>query len=155
MQLILPDGTRYPGKGRLNFAATAFDTKLGTMQLRAEFDNSKEQLLPGQFVRVELTAGARENVFLVPQSAVMQTEKSFLVFVVDADGKAALRDVKLGEWVGSDWIVLSGLAAGDRVVVDNLLKVRPGATVTPHAPAATPGAEGKAAAADKTAPPAK
>ncbi len=91
VQLILPDGTRYP-KGRLNFAATAIDTKLGTQQLRAEFDNAKQQLLPGQFVRVELTAGERDNVFLVPQSAVMQTEKSFLVFVVDAENKAALRD---------------------------------------------------------------
>jgi membrane fusion protein, multidrug efflux system len=154
VQVILPDGTRYPVKGRLNFAATAFDTKLGTMQLRAEFDNAKEQLLPGQFVRVELTAGARDNVFLVPQLAVMQTEKSFLVFVVDAEGKAALREVKMGEWVGSDWIVLSGLNAGDRVVVDNLLKVRPGAAVTPNAPAAA-GTDAKTPTADKSAPPAK
>lgn len=153
VQLILPDGTRFPNRGRLNFAATAFDTKLGTMQLRAEFDNAREQLLPGQFVRVELTAGVRENVFLVPQSAVMQTEKSFLVFVVDAEGKAALREVKMGEWVGSDWIVLSGLTNGDRVVVDNLLKVRPGAMVTQNPPAAA-SPESKAAA-DKPAPPAK
>jgi membrane fusion protein (multidrug efflux system) len=152
VQLILPDGTRYPNRGRLNFAATAFDTKLGTMQLRAEFDNAKEQLLPGQFVRVELTAGARENVFLVPQSAVMQTEKSFMVFIVDADGKAALRDVKMGEWIGSDWIVLSGLSAGDRVVVDNLLKVRPGAMVTQNAPVPAAAASESKAAADKAAP---
>jgi membrane fusion protein, multidrug efflux system len=155
VQVILPDGTRYPGKGRLNFAATAFDTKLGTMQLRAEFDNVKEQLLPGQFVRVELTAGARDNVFLVPQSAVMQTEKSFLVFVVDGEGKAALREIKMGEWVGSDWIVLSGLANGDRVIVDNLLNVRPGAAVTQNAPAAAAAPPEGKADADKSAAPAK
>ena len=156
VQLILPDGTPYPVKGRLNFAATAIDTRLGTLQLRAEFDNAKQQLLPGQFVGVRITAGTRDNVFLVPQAAVMQTEKSFLVFVVDAENKAALRTLKMGDWVGSDWMVLSGLAAGDRVIVDNLLKVRPGAPVTPNAAAAAapaPPEPGAAApAATPTAP---
>jgi membrane fusion protein, multidrug efflux system len=156
VQLMLPDGTRFPGKGRLNFAATAIDTRLGTLQLRAEFDNARELLLPGQFVRVQITAGARDGVFLVPQSAVMQTEKAYLVFVVDPEGKAALRTLEMGEWVGSDWMVLSGLKAGDRIIVDNLLKVRPGAAVTPNAPAATPpNPAGGAPAADKSAPPAK
>ncbi len=159
VQLLLPDGTRYPGKGRLNFTATAIDTKLGTQQLRAEFENAKQQLLPGQFVRVQITAGARENIFLVPQAAVMQTEKSFLVFVVDAENKAALRTVQMGDWVGADWMVLSGLNAGDRIIVDNLLKVRPGSPVTPNAPAAAApaaaGAEAKAPGADKPATPAK
>ena len=133
VQLILADQSRYAAKGRLNFAATAIDTKLGTQQLRAEFDNPKQQLLPGQFVRVQITAGARDNVFLVPQTAVMQTESGYLVFVVGAEDKAALRPVKLGEWVGSDWTVLSGLNSGDRVIVDNLLKVRPGAQMAPSA----------------------
>ena len=122
-----PDGSTFPGKGRLNFTATAIDTRLGTQQLRAEFDNASQQLLPGQFVRVQITAGARDNVFLVPQAAVMQTEKDFLVFVVDAENKATLRPVKVGDWVGANWTILSGLNAGDRVIVDNLLKVRPGA----------------------------
>jgi membrane fusion protein (multidrug efflux system) len=135
LQLILADGSRYPGHGRLNFAATAIDLKLGTQQLRAEFDNPEQRLLPGEFVRLQITAGTRDDVFLVPQPAVMQTEKAFLVFVVDAQNKAELRPVQMGEWVGSDWTVLSGLKAGDRVIVDNLLKVRPGAVVTPNAPA--------------------
>jgi membrane fusion protein (multidrug efflux system) len=157
VRLILPDGSTYPGKGRLNFTATAFDLKLGTQQLRAEFDNPRQQLLPGQFVRVQITAGARDNVFLVPQSAVMQTEKTFLVFVVDAGNNATLRPVQMGEWVGSDWTVLSGLNAGDRVIVDNLLKVRPGAAVTPNAPAAAaPNVpDARAPAADKATPAAK
>jgi membrane fusion protein, multidrug efflux system len=159
VQLILPDGSPYPARGRLNFAATAIDTRLGTQQLRAEFDNAKQQLLPGQFVRVRITAGARDNVVLVPQAAVMQTEKSFLVFVVDAENKAALRTVQMGDWVGSDWMVLSGLGAGDRVIVDNLLKVRPGAPVTPNAPAAiapaTAAPDAKTPAAGTPAPPAK
>jgi membrane fusion protein (multidrug efflux system) len=134
VQVLFADGTPYEGKGQLNFAATAIDTKLGTQQLRAEFANPREQLLPGQFVNVVINAGERDNVFLVPQPAVVQTEKSSLVFVVDAEGKAQARPVQMGDWVGSDWTVLSGLNAGDRVIIDNLLKVRPGAPVT-EAPA--------------------
>ena len=138
VKLILPDGTRYPGKGRLNFAATQIDTRLGTQQLRAEFDNAKGQLLPGQFVRAQLIAGQRDKVFLVPQTAVMQAEAGYMLFVLDTEGKAALRPVQLGDWIGSDWVVLGGLAAGDRVIVDNLLKLRPGAVVSPLAPPMAP-----------------
>jgi membrane fusion protein (multidrug efflux system) len=135
MELLLPDGSPYPLKGRLNFAASAIDTRLGTQQLRAEFDNPRQQLLPGQFVTVRITAGERDKVFLVPQTAVVQTEKGNLVFIVDADGKAQARPVKTGDWIGRDWTILSGLNAGDKVVVDNLLKLQPGAPVT-EAPAA-------------------
>ncbi|TMH53677.1 MAG: efflux RND transporter periplasmic adaptor subunit [Betaproteobacteria bacterium] len=136
VQLVFPDGSTYPTRGRLNFAATALDARLGTQQLRAEFDNPREQLLPGQFVTVRITAGERDNVFLVPQAAVVQTEKAYLVFVVDAEGKAQARPVKTGDWIGSDWVIMSGLNTGDRVIVDNLLKVRPGVPVT-EAPAAS------------------
>jgi len=142
VRLIFPDGSSYPLKGRLNFAATQIDPRLATQELRAEFGNPRVQLLPGQFVRVRVVAGERENVFLVPQTAVIQTEKSFLVFTLDKDNKAAARPVQVGDWVGSDWMILSGLNPGDRVVLDNLLKLRPGAAVSPQAPA-----ESKAAAA--------
>jgi membrane fusion protein, multidrug efflux system len=137
VQLVLPDGALYPSKGRLNFAATAIDTRLGTQQLRAEFDNPRQQLLPGQFVTVRIAAGQRDNVFLVPQTAVIQTEKEYLVFVIDADGKAQARPVKTGDWVGTQWTITSGLNAGDRVIVDNLLRIQPGVAVTeaPQAPA--------------------
>lgn len=149
IELLLPDGSVYPLKGRLNFAASAIDTRLGTQQLRAEFDNPRQQLLPGQFATVRITAGERDKVFLVPQAAVVQTEKGNLVFVVDAQGNAQARPVKTGDWIGADWTILSGLNAGDRVVVDNLLKVQPGSAVTEAPPAAgaatpdTPGAPAK------------
>lgn len=136
LKLALPDGKPYDGRGRLNFTATQIDTRLATQQLRAEFDNPRQQLLPGQFVRVQLVAGERDNVFLVPQPAVLQTEKGALVFVVDPEGKAALRPVQLGSWVGTDWMILGGLKAGDRVIADNLLKIRPGTPVTAAAPPA-------------------
>ena len=148
VNLILPDGSRYSGKGRLNFTATQIDTRLGTQQLRAEFDNAKGQLLPGQFVRAQLVAGQRENVFLVPQTAVMEAEAGYMLFVLDKEGKAALRPVQMGDWTGSDWMVLGGLAAGDRVIVDNLLKLRPGVLVSPLAP-------GQGKPADSGAAPAK
>jgi len=135
VSLTLPDGLRYPGKGRVNFAAMQIDPRLGTQQLRAQFDNPKSQLLPGQFVRVQLVAGYRDKVFLVPQTAVMQAEQGRFVFVLDKDSKVATRPVQTGDWVGEDWIILGGLAAGDRVIVDNLLKLRPGALVSPQAAA--------------------
>jgi membrane fusion protein (multidrug efflux system) len=140
VSLVLPDGSVYPTRGRLNFAATAIDPTIGTQQLRAEFDNPNQVLLPGQFVRVRITAGERTNVFLVPQDAVIQTEKGSLVFVVGPDGKAAPRPIVPGVWYGTEWEILQGLHAGDRVIVDNLLKVRPGAPVTaaPGAPRGGP-----------------
>jgi len=151
--LVLGDGSVYPQKGRLNFAATAIDPNLGTQQLRAEFDNPREVLLPGQFVRVRITAGQRDNVFLVPQEAVVQTEKTRLVFVVGPDGKAQARPVVPGEWFGREWAILQGLNAGDQVIADNLLKVRPGAPVTILAgvPAPAAGAAGGSSATGTTA----
>jgi len=143
--LVLPDGSLYPTKGRLNFAATAIDTRLGTQQLRAEFDNLREQLLPGQFVTVRIAAGQRDNVFLVPQTAVIQTEKQNLLFVVDAQGKAQARPVKTGDWIDADWVITSGLQAGDRVIVDNLLKVQPGTAVVEAPPATASGAAARTA----------
>ncbi|MSQ71005.1 MAG: efflux RND transporter periplasmic adaptor subunit [Betaproteobacteria bacterium] len=129
VRLTLPDGSLYEGKGRINFAATQIDPRIGTRQVRAEFDNARQRLLPGQFVRVQVTAGQRDHVFLVPQTAVLQTEKGYFVFVLGPDSKAALRPVRTGAWVGKDWSILDGLNAGDRVVVDNLQKLQPGATV--------------------------
>ncbi len=131
IRLVLPDGSIYPVTGHLNFTASQIDPKLATMQLRAEFPNGKSGLLPGQFVRVQLVAGKRDNVFLVPQIAVTQTETGYLLFVLDKEGKAQLRPVKVGDWVGKDWTILEGLAQGDKVVVDNLMKLRPGAAVAP------------------------
>jgi membrane fusion protein (multidrug efflux system) len=148
VSIVLPNGSVYPQKGRLNFAATAIDPAIGTQQLRAEFDNPKQALLPGQFVRVRITAGERSNVFLVPQDAVLQTEKGSLVFVVGPDGKAMARPVEPGVWFGNEWEILRGLRAGDRVIVDNLLKVRPGVPETPAPASAAQPSPGGASTTD-------
>lgn len=140
VELILPDGSVYPQKGKLNFLASTIDTTLGTQQLRAEFPNADSRLLPGQFVRARLLTGDREGVFLVPQSAVIQTEQAKLVMVATAENKVAPRPVQAGEWRGRDWVILGGLKAGDKVIVDNLMKLRPDMPVAPHAPGEQPGA---------------
>ncbi|MDD5329063.1 MAG: efflux RND transporter periplasmic adaptor subunit [Sulfuricella sp.] len=138
VEVVLPDGSTYPVKGRLNFAGSQIDPKLGTLQLRAEFANADGRVLPGQFVRARLTVGQRDSVFLVPQAAVAQSDQGRVVFVANGENKVEPRPVKTGEWQGKDWVVLGGLKAGDRVIVDNLLKLRPGAPVAPHKPGEKP-----------------
>ncbi len=140
VELVMGNGQKYDKPGKLNFLATNIDTTLGTQALRAEFDNPDGLLLPGQFVRVRLLTGERDGAFLVPQSAVLQTEQGTLVMTVGAENKVAPRPVKAGEWYGKDWVILGGLNAGDKVIVDNLIKLRPGVPVAPHPPA-VPGAE--------------
>ena len=152
VQLVLADGSVYEKPGRINFLASNIDTTLGTQGLRAEFDNPEQRLLPGQFVRVRLLTGERDGVFLVPQSAVIQTEKATLVMTAGDDSKVAPRPVQAGEWHGKDWVILGGLKAGDKVIVDNLMKLKPGAPVAPHAPGAQPGGPGAAPAKDAAAP---
>lgn len=132
VELIMPDGKDYPELGKLNFAASQIDPLLGTQQLRATFENADQQLLPGQFVRARVTTGEFSGVFLVPQIAVMSSELGKFVFVVNEKSEATVRPVKVGDWVGTDWIILEGLNAGDRVIVDNLIKLRPGVPVAPN-----------------------
>ena len=148
VQLVQANGAIYGKPGKLNFLASNIDTTLGTQALRAEFSNPDSQLLPGQFVRIRLLTGERDGVFLVPQSAVLQTEQGALLMLAGADNKVAPRPVQAGEWLGKDWVILGGLKAGDKVIVDNLMKLRPGAPVAPHPPA-VPGAQAPAPAPAK------
>lgn len=131
VELVMANGEKYEKPGKVNFLATNIDTTLGTQALRAEFDNAGGQLLPGQFVRVRLLTGERDGVYLVPQSAVLQTEQGTLVMTAGPENKVAPRPVKAGEWYGKDWVILGGLNAGDKVIIDNLIKLRPGAPVDP------------------------
>lgn len=150
------DGSVNAKDGRLNFTGSTIDPKLGTVQLRAEFPNAGLKWLPGQFVKVQILAGEQE-AFLVPQSAVVQTEQARMVWVADSGGKAGMRAVQTANWIGSNWIVTGGLKPGDAVIVDNLMKLRPGAPVEAReAGAATePGAAGTPQAARAPGSPAK
>jgi membrane fusion protein (multidrug efflux system) len=139
VELILPDGSVYPQRGTINYLASTIDPMLGTQQLRAEFPNADSRLMPGQFVRARLLLGEREGMFLVPQAAVLQTDKGRLVMLADADNKVTPRPVQTAEWRGKDWVISGGLTAGDKVIVDNLMKLRPGMVVAPQAPGAPAG----------------
>ena len=125
------NGNAQAQDGRLNFTGSTVDPKLGTVQLRAEFPNADLTWLPGQFVKVRIVAGS-QDAFLVPQSAVVQSEQSHLVWLVGADGKAVQRQVQTANWFGSDWIITAGLSPGDLVIVDSLMKLKPGTSVTPR-----------------------
>ncbi|MGD9944079.1 MAG: efflux RND transporter periplasmic adaptor subunit [Burkholderiaceae bacterium] len=131
VQLTLADGRAYERLGRLNFTGSAVDAKLGTVQLRAEFANPNLALLPGQYVKARLEIG-RRDAFVVPQTAVLQTDRGRQVWVIGPDDKAALRSVQTAGWVGQDWVVSDGLQPGDRVAIDNLLRLRAGAAVQPQ-----------------------
>jgi membrane fusion protein (multidrug efflux system) len=130
--LILPNGKEYVAKGQLNFAASGIDPQLGTQQLRATFENADKSLLPGQFVRIRVTTGKQDGVFLVPQVAVLTNDQGKFVYVANDKNEVVVKPIVVGNWVGNDWVVLSGLNVGDKVVVDNVIKLRPGANVAPH-----------------------
>ena len=147
VQLLGDDG-KVQAEGRLNFSGSTVDARSGAVQLRAEFSNPGQRLMPGQFLKVRVLAGER-SAMRVPQAAVLQAEQSRMVMTVGPDDKAVPKPVQVGGWVEGDVIVTSGLAEGDRVVVDNLIKVRPGAPLQPHAPGAAPAPPGPAAPDDK------
>jgi len=127
-ELILPSGEVYPHRGKLDFTASTINPQLGTVQFRAEFPNEERRILPGEFVRVRVLVGEQEGVYLVPQIAVMQSAEGAFVYVV-REGRATIQPVQTGEWQGQDWIIQGGLKPGDQVIVNNLIKIRPGAPV--------------------------
>ncbi|MBP6366668.1 MAG: efflux RND transporter periplasmic adaptor subunit [Nitrosomonas sp.] len=131
VKMILPDGSEYQQEGKINFAASKIDPLLATQQLRATFENTDQRILPGQFVRIRVTAGESRTVYLVPQIAIMTSDLSRYVYVINEHNAVMQRPVSVGDWIGKDWIILDGLNAGDRVVVDNLIKLTPGKPVAP------------------------
>ena len=145
----LADGSTLPRKGHINFADTRINTQTGTYETRAEFANPDNALRSGQFVRVTLNGPTRLNAIAVPQAAVLDGPQGKFVYVAgkDKDGKdvALPKPVQLGEWVtggGSNlWIAESGLAAGDKVIVDGIAKIMmPGQPIKLGATAPTPAA---------------
>jgi membrane fusion protein (multidrug efflux system) len=153
--LILPNGKEFPKKGKLNFAASSIDPQLGTQQLRAAFENGDRTLLPGQFGRIRVTTGQQDGVYVVPQTSVINNDQGKFVYVADANNQVAIKPIVTGNWVGENWVVMSGLNAGDKVITDNIIKLRPGSPVSPHAPGTAPGAPNGAAPANGKQPPAK
>jgi membrane fusion protein (multidrug efflux system) len=149
VELVLEDGSLYPEKGRLQFTDLAVDPNSGAVLLRAEFPNPRHDLLPGTFVRIRFPQAQLDNAIRVPQRAVQGGAQGQFVMTVDAEGKVAPRPIKTSTMSGGDFIVDSGLAGGEKVIVNGLQKARPGAVVKPVA--WTPGAPLLAAPAGKPA----
>jgi membrane fusion protein, multidrug efflux system len=141
VSLLLDDGSIYPLKGKLQFTDVTVDPTTGTVRLRALFPNPDNILLPGLYVRARINEGVDPHGILVPQPAIGRDPKGEpTVLVLDDQNMARLRLIKTGRAVGSDWQVLDGLKAGDKVIVQGLQNIRPDMKVTPMPAGAAPGA---------------
>ncbi|OQB52025.1 MAG: Multidrug resistance protein MexA precursor [Deltaproteobacteria bacterium ADurb.Bin151] len=130
VQLILEDGSTYPLSGTLQFRDVTVDPTTGSVILRAVFPNPNGVLLPGMFIRAVVKEGINEKALLVPQQAVSRDPKGNpQTLIVDAENKVALRTLALDRAIGDQWLVASGLAAGERVIVEGMQKVKPGVSV--------------------------
>lgn len=145
VNLLLEDATPYPLAGKLKFRDVTVDPATGSVSLRMVFPNPNNVLLPGMFVRALVEEGVSEDAILVPQQGVTRDQKGNpYALVAGKDGKAEQRMLTLDRTIGDRWLVTRGLAAGDRVIVDGLQRIRPGADVT-AVPFTPPKAEGAAA----------
>jgi len=158
-RLVMEDGTEYAQPAKLLFADLSVDPTSGQVTVRAEVPNPKGDLLPGLYVKVKVDQAQTSGAMLLPQQAVTRGASGDTVMVVGADNQVAPRPVQLGGTQGSQWVVLSGLKAGEQVVVDGFQKIRPKAPVqpvpwTPPASTAASGPAGAAPAASGAAAPA-
>jgi membrane fusion protein (multidrug efflux system) len=131
LELVLADGSVHPQKGRFSFADRQVDPATGSIRLTGLFPNAGNTLRPGQYAKVRAAIGTRAGALLVPQRAVTDTQGTYLVAVVDPGNTIRFTPVKVGDRIGSNWIVESGLKPGERVVTDGLFHIRPGAPVNP------------------------
>jgi RND family efflux transporter MFP subunit len=131
LELILADGSTYPQKGKFSFADRQVNQNTGAIQLTGLFPNPGNRLRPGQYGRVRAAVGTSADALLIPQRAVTELQGGYQVAVVDSANTVGVRTVKLGDRIGSMWIVTEGLKAGERVVVEGIQQARPGTRVNP------------------------
>jgi len=130
VQLLLEDGTPYPMEGTLQFQDVTVDPTTGSVILRVVFPNPQGVLLPGMFERAVVKEGVNRRAILIPQQSVSRDPKGNpVVLIVDAGGKVQPRMIEIDRAIGDQWLVSSGLSAGDRVIVEGLQRARPGASV--------------------------
>ena len=141
LQLILADGSLYPHKGNFSFADREVDVRTGTLRLQGLFPNPGNILRPGQFARVRAITTTKKGALLVPQRAVTELQGNYQVAVVGNDNKVSIRPVKVGERVGTQWIIDEGLKPGERVVAEGIQRVKAGMTVNPKPLKAMPDAK--------------
>jgi membrane fusion protein (multidrug efflux system) len=129
VRLLLANGREYGPVGRLDFADQVVDPQTGSQVIRAVFPNAERLLLPGQFIRGRIAMGTSPNGILLPARAVQIGERGASVSVVAKDGSVTTRAVQLGGQTGSNWLIKSGLKAGERIITDGWQKVQPGQKV--------------------------
>jgi membrane fusion protein (multidrug efflux system) len=130
VKVLLEDGTRYPLEGTLKFSDVTVDPSTGSFILRMIFPNPKHILLPGMYVRALVQEGIVDRAILVPQQAVTRNPKGIpIAMVANGSNKVEQRTLRIDRAVEDKWLVVSGLAHGDRVIVEGLQRVRPGASV--------------------------
>lgn len=141
------DGATYDQTGTIDFTSTSIDTQTGTILSRAVLPNPADKLLPGQFVRLQVEGLMVENAVTVPTAALMQGPQGTFVYTVNAENIAEVRPVRVDRELNGSLLLADGLADGDRVIVEGVVKVRPNAPVAPHEAEQAP-AEGEAGTAD-------
>ena len=129
LKLILGDGSVYERTGTISFADREVNAATGAIRIAAVFPNPNNLLRPGGYGRVRLSVQTATGALLIPQRAVTELQGSYQVAVVEADNKVSIRPVTMGDRVGNLWIVSTGLKAGERVIVEGLLRIRDGAVV--------------------------
>lgn len=130
--LVFDDGSVYAHEGELTFTDVTVNESTGMVNIRAVFPNPDKVLLPGLYVRANLVEGVRPDSIVIPMQCVMRDAKgNASVYVIDADNKVASRKITATRTIGTNWLVESGLAAGDRVLFEGFQRTRPGATVAP------------------------
>lgn len=135
-RIVLADGSVYREPARLNLIDAAVDRETGTLPIRLEVANPDGQLRAGQFARVVVAVDKLEQALLVPQRAVQELQGKTSLWVLDAENRAQNRDVRMGARIDGDWLVEEGLKPGERIVVDNLQRMKPGTPVQPLSPPA-------------------
>ena len=129
LQLVLADGTVYPHEGTFYFADRAVDQSAGAIRLAGLFPNPGNVLRPGQYGKVRAVVRTQKDALLIPQPAVVEQQGSYLVDVIGADDRVAIRPIKVGAQVGTMWVIQDGLRAGERVVVAGQQNLGPGVAV--------------------------
>jgi membrane fusion protein (multidrug efflux system) len=131
LELVLADGSVFPQKGHISLSGRDVDVKTGTITVVGLFPNPGNLLRPGQFAKVRAATSTHRGALLVPQRAVNEMQGIYQVAVVGADNKADVRTVKLGDRIGSMWLVEEGVQPGERVIVEGFSRVKPGMVVHP------------------------
>lgn len=128
--VLLEDGSRYEHEGKLTFTDVTVDPGTGSFMVRVVVPNPDDILLPGMYVRAVVSSGVRQDALLVPQQGIARDPKgNATAMIVGEDGKVAVRPVTVSRTIGDKWLVDDGLRAGDKVIVEGLQKIRPGAPV--------------------------